>query len=386
VRPGRAGVMRMWSRRPLWLLAVGLSLAVRCAAVPAAPPAAPAPRPPSAPDAPAPGSALEQIVAGARQEGTLNVVWSTETLGGKEGVERLVDSLNRRYGLSLAATWTPGPAMPDMAVRLAQELAAQRPATSDVYIGTEAQIKDFVEKGGLRPIAWAGLSPSIPPTVVAPKDAGVEVITRVPGVTYNTNLVPASLVPQTAADLLKPEWKGKLASTPYGALFDVLGSPELWGPDRVLQYTRELSANLGGLMRCGETERLISGEYWALAFDCGDYEARSWQLKGAPVASALLRDALALQYWWLGVPENSAHPNAATLYVLEAMSPEGQQIVWDEQKTDQWKLPGSRIAPEIKDLEKQGARIVEANVPFMQSYPEQPAVRQEVQGLLRQER
>ncbi|HEY7061129.1 MAG TPA: extracellular solute-binding protein [Chloroflexota bacterium] len=384
----------MGSARPLLWLAVGLCLAVGCAPAPAAAPAASAPNAPApsapsaagAPAAPASSSALDQIVAGARQEGVLNVVWSAETLGGKPGADRIIDSLNRRYGLSITSGWTPGPAMPDMAVRIQQEQAAQRPATSDVYVGTEAQIKDFVEKGGMKAVDWTGLSASIPPSVVAPKNAGVEVITRVPGVTYNSSLVPANLVPKTAADLLKPEWKGKLASTPYGALFDVLGSPELWGPERVLQFTRDLSPNLGGLMRCGETERLISGEYWALAFDCGDYEARSWQQKGAPIASALLTDAFALQYWWLGVPENSAHPNAATLYVLEAMSPEGQAIVWDEQKSDQWKLPGSRIAGEIKDLEKQGAKIVEANVPFMQSYPEQPTVRQEVQGLLRQGR
>ena len=129
---------------------------------------------------------------------------------------------------------------------------------------------------------------------------------------------------------------------------------------------------------------LISGEFWGLVFDCGDYEARRWQMKGAPVNSAIMRDALALQYWWLGVPENSAHPNAATLFVLEAMSPEGQEIVWDEQKADQWKLPGSHIAPEIRDLQRQGAKIIEANVPFMQSYPEQPTVRRDVQELLRQ--
>ena len=53
-------------------------------------------------------------------------------------------------------------------------------------------------------------------------------------------------------------------------------------------------------------------------------------------------------------------------------------------KADQWKLPGSHIAPEIRDLQRQGAKIIEANVPFMQSYPEQPTVRREVQELLRQ--
>ena len=51
--------------------------------------------------------------------------------------------------------------------------------------------------------------------------------------------MPPDRVPRTTSDLLKPEWKGMLASTPYGAFFDVLGSPELWGPERVVDFTRQ---------------------------------------------------------------------------------------------------------------------------------------------------
>src|SRR5512144_1703375 len=100
--------------------------------------------------------------------------------------------------------------MPDMAVRLASEFAAGRPASTDVYVGTESQMRDFVDKGGLRAIDWTGLAPYIPASIVAPQNTGLEIVTRVPGVTYNTSLVPADMVPHTSTDLLKPAWKGKL--------------------------------------------------------------------------------------------------------------------------------------------------------------------------------
>jgi ABC-type Fe3+ transport system substrate-binding protein len=367
------------------LSSLGLVSVLACAPAASTTPRVAAPAAPaaSAPASPAPANpALDQLIAGARQEGTLSVVWSSNTLGGREGSQRIIDLLNKRYGLDTRINWTPGPAMPDMAVRLAQEFAAGRPASSDVYVGTESQMRDFLDNGGLRSIDWTALAPYIPPSVVAPQNIGLEIVTRVPGVTYNTTLVPADMVPHISTDLLKPAWKGKLASTPYGTMFDVLGSTEMWGPDRAVAYTRDVSENVAGLMRCGETERLISGEFWALAFDCGSYEARTWQARGAPISNAILRDAAAILYWWIAVPQHSAHPNLATLYVLEAMSPEGQAVVWDEQKSDSWKLQGSRSAEEIHALEKEGAKFTEANVPFTAAYTDQPAVRKRIQDIL----
>ena len=41
----------------------------------------------------------------------------------------------------------------------------------------------------------------------------VRVYSGMSGVTYNTRLAP--MKPTTLADFLRPEWKGKIASTPY---------------------------------------------------------------------------------------------------------------------------------------------------------------------------
>src|SRR5829696_6591786 len=76
--------------------------------------APPAPARPAAEPAPPPASAaamsaeLQAIVEGARQEGQLTLIWGEGTLGGSEGVQRIADGLNRRYGLNLSVQFTPG--------------------------------------------------------------------------------------------------------------------------------------------------------------------------------------------------------------------------------------------------------------------------------------
>ena len=51
-------------------------------------------------------------------------------------------------------------------------------------------------------------------------------------------------------------------------------------------------------------------------------DATTWARKGAPVGHAVVSDAAALLYYYVGVPKNAAHPNAATLFILESMTRE----------------------------------------------------------------
>ena len=70
---------------------------------------------------------------------------------------------------------------------------------------------------------------------------------RTPGITYNTQRVSGAAVPRTLQDLLKPEFKGRIASTPYAAGFNRLASPEVWGEQRTLEYARALTEQVAGL-------------------------------------------------------------------------------------------------------------------------------------------
>src|SRR4051812_1149353 len=47
------------------------------------------------------GGALEPLIAAARQEGQIGLVWSATILGGSQGVARLIEGFNRTYGLNV---------------------------------------------------------------------------------------------------------------------------------------------------------------------------------------------------------------------------------------------------------------------------------------------
>ena len=225
--------------------------------------------------------AVQALVDGARREGTLTLVWSANTLGGAEGAQRMVDALNRRYGLQLKVVFTPGPSMDDLAVRLGRNWPPAAPPRATCTWGARVPSKSFLRAGaGADRLAEPGAGRG--GRHGRPGDVAVEYMLDVPGGTYNTNLVPPERVPQTTADLLRPEWDGKIASTPYATMFDLLGSPALWGSERTLAYARELSRTLAGVMRCGETPRIVSGEFLMLAFDCGRLRSDAGAIRERP--------------------------------------------------------------------------------------------------------
>ncbi|HEY7065866.1 MAG TPA: ABC transporter substrate-binding protein [Chloroflexota bacterium] len=262
--------------RRRWAL---VSLLAALALVGCAAPTAPLAAPPASSVAPA--DPLQALVAGARQEGCLDLVWTPSVGGRTGGIERWADGFNRLYGLSTRVQYTAGPSMPEMGVKLTQEYQASRPATSDLFIGTENHFVKMAQAGALEAVDWASWAPNVRnPAVVALDGRAVAFATRVPGVTYNTDRVKGSDVPTSLQALLQPRYKGRIASTPYGGNFDALASPEMWGEQRTVEYVTRLADQVAGLMRCGEIERVGSGEFDVFAMDCGTFLTHRFQLQG----------------------------------------------------------------------------------------------------------
>ena len=98
--------------------AAGAGSSAPAPAAPGASAAAPAPAvaavPPQSP-------VLATLIEAARKEGQLTLVWSAGILGGSQGATRLVNGLNRAYGLNLSVQYTPGPSPSDLVARLVQE-------------------------------------------------------------------------------------------------------------------------------------------------------------------------------------------------------------------------------------------------------------------------
>src|SRR5262249_44432671 len=192
-------------------------------------------------------------------------------------------------------------------------------------------------------------------------------------------------VPRSTQDLLKASYKGRLASTPYAANWPLLATPEAWGEPRTFDYITKLTDQLSGLLRCAELERVASGEFDALALDCGP-EYRGLQVRGAPVDHVIPTDAAIIAYWYLMVPRNAAHPNAAKLWLDYLLSREAQDVLYETEFADHHLLPGSKTAPELARVQATGAQFAEGTVPFAQRNEESRArTTREIVSMLRKQ-
>ena len=320
---------------------------------------------------------LGQLIEGAKKEGSLVLSWGTGTMGGIEGVRAMEKAFSKTYGFNLQFKFTPGPAMPQFASRIIQEAKAGQPASSDLFIGSE----NHVARMSLKKFEWTKAFPHITREMTDWDDRVLVVVSRTPGFTYNTNLVAANDVPQKVEDVLNPKWKGKIASTPYAASFDRLAL--IWGEEKTTSFLRTFVKHVAGLIRCGEEERVANGEFAMLVFNCDLADANEMQQKGAPANGRIFKDAGILSYWYLTVPTNSAHPNAAALLAGLLLSKEGQEILWKTEKTSSHFVEGTYMNKLVKDQERQGVKFFANPVSeVVKNHENQSRVRQKFQDIL----
>jgi lipopolysaccharide export system protein LptA len=122
-------------------------------------------------------------------------------------------------------------------------------------------------------VPWTQLLPGrITPDIVEADGRALRTLTQMPGILYNKVKFPEFKNVKLMADLLKPEFKGRFVTTPYLAGYDVLLSNDKWGYDKTAEYVTQLASQVSGLVPCGATERIASGEIPALALDCSGSE------------------------------------------------------------------------------------------------------------------
>jgi iron(III) transport system substrate-binding protein len=351
---------------------VVLTTVLVAACSPAAPAAAPTPTP-QAEGAVSPQVA--QLVQAARQETTLKGAWSPSSFGGSAGFERLVQGMNKKYGLSIKAQFTPGIDEQAMAGRLAQEAAAGQPATEDVYLGNPAGIHDAQPTKVFKALDWRTLvdrpinkEGDFDP--VGPNNSAVAFASSVVGVTYNTSLVKGADVPRHLNDLLDPKWKGKVASTPYASGWREFVAPDLLGQDATFAFVRKFAPQVAGLIRCGESDRITSGEFLMLVMDCGANDVITLKRQGAPIDHVVLDDAAVVHNRYGAVPVNSASPNAAALFVAYLETPEAQSILWDVDGLDFYLFPESNTRKTVDQLRQNGGKVALDSPQWLAALPD----------------
>ena len=306
--------------------------------------------------------ALQKVIEAAKKEGELKIQWTPGRLGGDVGLRKMVSALNKRYGTDLKVRYTPGPSFPRMTAKLLQEQAAGQPASSDIHLGTSNHISQGTAKGMLTLLDWEGLLERPNPkganiNRTAPKGAAVAIASRVVGISYNSRLVKGDDVPKSMEDVFKPKFKGKIASTPYATGLYQFAADDMLGRERMTDYTRRLAAHIGGLMLCNAQERIASGEFLMLVFDCGHDDALRMTRKGAPVKQATIKEISRVNVMYLGVPKHAQHPNAATLFVNFMNTAEGQKLQWDLGGHDLHIYPEANTRKPVLDIVKGGGLL-----------------------------
>lgn len=332
---------------------------------------------------------LQKIIDGAKKETTLRAMWSASSLAGSEGFKKIVAGMNKYYGIDIKPQFTPGPSMTRMIGKLARELKAGQPASTDVVWGNSGGMLRSTKLGLTKPVDWLAIlerpmlkEPGFDP--VAPGGIGLASASTLVGLAYNSKLVKASDVPHNLADTLKPKWKGKIASTPYAAGMREFAMDDLLGKEAMIVYTKKLSKQVAGLMRCGEMDRITSGEFLMLVLSCGDQYVNKAERTGEPLGYALMDDAVVSHTRYGSVPTHSQAPNAATLFVAYLHTKEGQKLMWDLNGLDFHLYPESHQKKKLDAARAKGAKITINSPQWLAKNKSYRKTRKELEEILKQ--
>jgi iron(III) transport system substrate-binding protein len=306
--------------------------------------------------------ALQEVIDAAREEGQLLLAWQG-VLGDVDGAPALIKGFEEYYDLDLDVVFTPGSGQGEMATKVEQELNADLPATTDVISLNGSAVRQLASRGVIEQVDWAAFSPNITdPEMIEADGTAVGVQAWVMGIVYNTDRVRPDEAPTSMEQLLEPEYAGRIYTTPFGGGFDLLASDDGWGRERTIEYAKAFAKQVAGLGF--NVQPLLTGEFDIMALIVPPSSALRAKADGAPIEFVVPSDAALLYQNLVAIPSNSAHPNAARLFIDYLMSPEGQAVLRRIDFADSPRVAGSLTGKQIADAEAAGAEFVDGDVDF----------------------
>jgi ABC-type Fe3+ transport system substrate-binding protein len=338
---------------------------------------------------PAQATTLNELIEGARKEGVLHGQWGGNSFGGAEGFPEIMAGMNKKYKLNLKGQFTPGPDMQRLMLRVIQENAAGQPASTDVYLGNSQAIFDALKGNALKTMTYDQFIENKPKpegnfNAISAKGTHVAFATTVVGLLYNTNAVKGADVPRRMNDVLNPKWKGKIASTPYAAGLREFATPDFLGREKMVEFTKKLSKQIAGLMRCGESERITSGEFLMLAFTCGGNDVNVMKRTGAPLAHTVMEEGTVLHMRYAAIPKNSRSPNAGALLINYLMTAEGQELLWKYDGMDLHLFPGSQTKRELDLVRAAKGKVITSSPEWLSSFKDYGETQKQLEAILRE--
>jgi ABC-type Fe3+ transport system substrate-binding protein len=294
---------------------------------------------------------LEQLVAGAKKDGEVTLVASASTFGGKKGFAELEAGFNKRFGLKHKVNLAPGPSFPQVAARILTELKSGAKSSTDLYLGSDGTMSDMHRENALHKVNWSGTFPWVTKEMEILPQETLLVYASFHGIIYNSNSIPKDKAPKDYEDLidpaLSPTWAGKIAVPAY--IHWLIRVSSIWGKEKVLSYARKLAPLVGGRLRQGEEERIVSGEFPIMASTGAALETMwKWQAKGAPLVGLPGSTPPTSSYYQLAVPRNSARPDSAKLFVAFMTTREAQAVIEKYDWRSSYLVDGTLMAKYVK--------------------------------------
>ncbi|HUK39398.1 MAG TPA: extracellular solute-binding protein [Candidatus Acidoferrales bacterium] len=273
------------------------------------------------------GADREQLLlAGAKAEG--KVVWFTSFTG--SSYKELARSFEARYPAVKVEIYRA--ANKELQTKLMAEIQTNH-HLADSIESTLPLLQALRESGMLVPYA----SPHAGQYAAAAKEkTGNELFywlihrESYNGVGYNTDLIPAAAVPKTFADLLKPQFKGKMGfangdtgARMIGAMLKVKGE----------EYVKKLQTqnySLHSISARAVADLVASGEL-ELSPTISFEHAAEVKGKGGPVGWTPM-EVVPTNAGGAALVAHAPHPHAALLMVDFIASPQGRKIFGDQQQ------------------------------------------------------
>lgn len=157
----------------------------------------------------APAAPLDDLIAAARKEGTLDF-YGPSTLK-SDGAQALAQAFNKKYGTNINVKFIPSGSMTRDVGKVATQAATGAPPEWDVMVATDAHHASLWLRKLHKAFDYRSLA--VDEKLIDHDGGTISFVHQYIVPAYNSSMVSAKDAPKSWEDLLQPKWKGRVGVT-----------------------------------------------------------------------------------------------------------------------------------------------------------------------------
>jgi iron(III) transport system substrate-binding protein len=269
-------------------------------------------------------ASLEELVAAARKEGTLDIYAPSGLT--PVGARALNEAFNKTYNIDLRLNYTAGNQFTAAVGKVIGLATSSMAPEWDLMVVTDSHHALLWLRKLHKTLDYTKLGVSS--EMIDYDNGSISIANQFALPAYNKKVLPAKDVPKKWEDLLDPKWKGgKLGIS--NATHHMARLATTWGEAKATEFVKGLAKQQPFLGTLPElATRLEIGEI-LVTFTLLDSFIHRAELAGAPIVFAEGVEPVISPALQAGVVKGANHPNAAHLFGVYLATPAGQQI-WEK--------------------------------------------------------